>query len=89
MQIKKRHMENSERHIVAIDLGSSKISVTVAKVNDEDIQVIYYKETPSTGVRYSSIYNDLQARKALEKAIRDAETVLDIKITQAVVGMPK
>ena len=82
-------MENSERHIVAIDLGSSKISVTVAKVNDEDIQVIYYKETPSTGVRYSSIYNDLQARKALEKAIRDAETELDIKITQAVVGMPK
>ena len=89
MQIKKRHMENSERHIVAIDLGSSKISVTVAKVNDEDIQVIYYKETPSTGVRYSSIYNDLQARKALEKAIRDAEAELDIKITQAVVGMPK
>ena len=34
-------MENNDRHIVAIDLGSSKISVTVAKVNGEDIQVIY------------------------------------------------
>ena len=82
-------MENNDRHIVAIDLGSSKISVTVAKVNGEDIQVIYYKETPSTGIRYSSIYNDLHAKKALEKAVRDAEAELDIKITQAVVGMPK
>lgn len=82
-------MESNDRHIVAIDLGSSKISVTVAKVNGEDVQVIYYKETPSAGIRYSSIYNDLQARKALEKAVRDAELELDIKITQAVVGMPK
>ena len=82
-------MENNDRHIVAIDLGSSKISVTVAKVNGEDVQVIYYKETPAAGIRYSSIYNDLQARRALEKAVRDAEMELDIKITQAVVGMPK
>ena len=82
-------MESNDRHIVAIDLGSSKISVTVAKVNGEDVQVIYYKETPSAGIRYSSIYNDLQARRALEKAVHDAEVELDINITQAVVGMPK
>lgn len=82
-------MENIDRHIVAIDLGSSKIALTVAKVNGQDVQVIYYKETPSNGIRYSSIYNDLHARKALEKAVQEAETELDIKITQAVVGMPK
>lgn len=82
-------MENNDRHIVAIDLGSSKIAMTVAKVNGDDIQVIYYKETPSTGIRYSSIYNDLQAKRSLEKAIHDAETELDIKITQAVIGMPR
>ena len=57
------NMENNDRHIVAIDLGSSKIAMTVAKVNGDDIQVIYYKETPSTGIRYSSIYNDLQAKR--------------------------
>ena len=82
-------MESNDRHIVAIDLGSSKISVTVAKVNGDDVQVVYYKETPAAGIRYSSIYNDLHARKALEKAVRDAEMELDIKISQAVVGMPK
>lgn len=82
-------MENNDRHIVAIDLGSSKVSVTVAKVNGNDIQVIYYKENPSAGIRYSSIYNDLHVKNTLEKAVREAETELGIKITQAVVGMPK
>ena len=90
MQIKNgRHMINNERHIVAIDLGSSKVSVTVAKVNGQDIQVVYYKESPSAGIRYSSIYNDMHVKNTLEKVIREAENELGIKITQAVVGMPK
>ena len=33
-----------EKNIVAIDLGTSKIALTVAKVNGDDIQVVYYKE---------------------------------------------
>ena len=82
-------MMNNDRHIVAIDLGSSKVSVTVAKVNGEDIQVIYYKESPSAGIRYSSIYNDLHVKNSIERAVREAESELGIKITQAVVGMPK
>ena len=79
----------NERHIVAIDLGSSKVSVTVARVNGEDIQVVYYKESPSAGIRNSSIFNDMLVKKTLEKAIHEAETEIGMKITQAVVGMPK
>jgi cell division ATPase FtsA len=33
-----------EKNIVAIDLGSSKIALTVANVNGNDVQVTYYKE---------------------------------------------
>ncbi len=78
-----------EKNIVAIDLGTSKIALTVAKVNGDDIQVVYYKETPSAGMRYSSVFNNTHVAEPLEKIIRDAEEALDIKITQAVVGMPK
>ncbi len=78
-----------EKNIVAIDLGTSKIALTVAKVNGDDIQVVYYKETPSAGMRYSSVYNNTHVSEPLERIIRDAEDALDIKITQAVVGMPK
>ena len=82
-------MDINDKHIVAIDLGTSKIALTVAKVNGEDIQVIYYRETPSEGVRYSSVFNVRQVTEPLRGAIRQAEEELGIKITQAVVGMPK
>ena len=78
-----------EKNIVAIDLGSSKIALTVANVNGNDIQVIYYKERPSAGIRYSSVYNILHATDPLARIISEAEEALDIKISQVVVGMPK
>ena len=82
-------METNDKHIVAIDLGTSKIALTVAKVIGEDIQVIYYKETPSAGIRYSYVFNVMQVTDPLRNAIVQAEEELGIKITQAVVGMPK
>ena len=59
MQIKKEtiYMEMTDRHIVAIDLGTSKLAVTVAKVTGSDVEIIYYKESSSDGIRYSSVSN--------------------------------
>jgi len=82
-------MDTNDKNIVAIDLGSSKIALTVAKVTGEDIQIIYYRETPSAGIRYSSVFNVLHVTEPLSAAIRQAEDELGIKITQAVTGMPK
>ena len=48
-----------EKNIVAIDLGTSKIALTVASVSGEDVQIVYYKEMPSHGIKYSSVYNIL------------------------------
>ena len=78
-----------EKNIVAIDLGSSKIALTVAKVNGKDVQIVYYKEIQSAGIKYSSVYNIMHVTEPLSRIIKDAEEALDIKITQAVVGMPK
>ena len=82
-------MEMNERHIVAIDLGTSKMALTVAKVNGNDKQIIYYKEAHSAGVKYSGVFNILHANTPLAFLIKDAEDALGIKIHQAVVGMPK
>lgn len=78
-----------ERHIVSIDLGTSDIALAVAKVNGGNVQVVYYKETPSAGIRYSSVFNPSQAGGPLNEAIKQAESALGIKISQVVVGMPK
>jgi cell division protein FtsA len=82
-------MDTNEKNIVAIDLGSSKIALTVARVTGDDIQIIYYRETPSAGIRYSSVYNVTHVAEPVSRIIRQAEDDLGIKITQAIVGMPK
>ena len=82
-------MDTNDKHIVAIDLGTSKIALTVAKIYDDDIQIIYYKETPAKGMRYSCVFNESNVGEQLSSAIKEAEEQLGIKITQAVVGMPK
>ena len=82
-------MNTIDKHIVAIDLGTSKIALTVAKVEGNDVQIIYYRETESAGIRYSSIFNVKNVSETLSAAISQAEEELNIKITQAVVGMPK
>lgn len=78
-----------ERYIAAADLGSSKVALCVAKVDGDDVQVIYYKELPSDGIRYSCVYNPKKASEPLRKIIADAESELNIKILQLVVGLPR
>ena len=56
-----------EKNIVAIDLGTSKIALTVAKVDRDDVQIIYYKETPSAGIKYSSVFNIMHVTEPLER----------------------
>ena len=67
----------AERYIAAADLGSSKIALSVAKIEGDDIQVIYYKETPSDGIRNSYVFNPKRAAGPLKAAISEAEEELN------------
>lgn len=78
-----------ERYIAAVDLGSSRIALTVARINGNDIQIQYYKETPSDGIRNSAVYNPQKAAEPIRRVIEDAEKELKIQILQAVVCLPR
>lgn len=78
-----------ERHLVAIDIGTSKIALTVAKVEGENVQIIYYRETPSAGIKYSRVINPHKAAGAIRQAVMTAEKELGISITDIIVGLPK
>ena len=78
-----------EKHIAAIDLGSSKFAVAVARISGDDIQIVYYKETPSDGIRNSEVFNPGKTLSKLGAAIHEAEQELSIKIMQACVGLPR
>ena len=78
-----------EKYIASIDLGSSKFGLCVARVNGDDVQIVYYKETPSDGIRASLITNPMKASEKLKEALHEAEKELMIRILQVVVGMPR
>ena len=78
-----------ERYIAAVDLGSSKLALSVAKVTGDNVQIVYYKERPSEGIRYSLVYNPKKASGPLREAIREAGNELGIRILQVVLGYPR
>ena len=78
-----------ERYIATVDLGTSKLALCVAKVIGENVQIIYYKERPSDGIRYNCVFNPKRAATPLRAAIAEAEDELQIKILQVVVGLPR
>lgn len=81
--------EFTEQHIVAVDLGSSKIALIVARAIGDDIQIVYYKEASSAGIIQSQVSNMGHACEPLSHLIKDAEEALNIKINHAVIGMPR
>ena len=78
-----------QKYIAALDLGSSKIALAVAEVSGQNVQVIYYSETPSDGIRYSTVFNPQRASVKIRKAIQEAEEQLMIRIRQVIVGLPR
>ena len=78
-----------ERYIATVDLGTSKLALCVAKVVGDDVQIIYYKERPSNGIRYNCVFNPMRAAAPLRAAIAEAQEELQIKISQVVVGLPR
>ncbi|MBQ6556037.1 MAG: hypothetical protein IJL86_00665, partial [Bacteroidales bacterium] len=78
-----------ERYIATVDLGTSKLALCVAKIIGENVQIIYYKERPSDGIRYGCVFNPKRAAAPLRAAIAEAEDELQIKILQVVVGLPR
>lgn len=78
-----------ERYIASIDLGTYKIALAVARVEDNDVQVIFYDEAASEGIRYGSVFNPNKVAVPLEGLIRKAEKELGIRILQVGVGLPR
>ena len=78
-----------DRYIATVDLGTSKIALSVARISGENAEILFYREKPSDGVRYGCIYNPAKASVPLKEIIHEAEEELSIKITQVVIGVPR
>ena len=70
-------------------MGTANITLTVARINGDDVQILYYKKHKSDGIRNSAVYNPQKATAPIKAAIEEAERDLGIKIMQVVVDLPR
>ncbi len=79
----------NERIIAAIDLGTSKTSLVIARVEGCNAQLLYYKSAPSKGIDFGEVINPGQTKSVVSELVKDAEKELHLKVSQIITGMPR
>lgn len=70
--------------IVGVDIGSSKVSLVVGKVNNfNQVELVYTVEHKCKGIKKTKIIDEDSIANAIVKSIQDAEQEVEIKINSA------
>lgn len=79
---------SDKEFIVAVELGSSKISGIAGKKKDGTMQVLAYAEEKTAGcIKRGVVYNIEKTYQSINSIISKLEAVLKTKITRAYVGL--
>ncbi len=73
--------------ILAIDIGTTKISAIAAQAENNGLSIIGYSSRPSRGVKKGNIINIDSAVDSIKMAVEEVETMAEIDISSAVVGI--
>jgi len=73
--------------IVGVDIGSSKIAVCVAKFSEEGLQIVGFAHVPHSGLRKGAIDDVEDTVSVLSQALEDAERMVGLPITHALVSI--
>ncbi|MDD5491349.1 MAG: cell division protein FtsA, partial [bacterium] len=74
--------------VVGLDVGTSKVSVCIGQLNDNDqIQIIGTGQAVSEGVKQGMITDLERATKSVSKAIEEAEKVSGLDISEVSLGV--
>ena len=81
-------MVEQEAIIVAIELGSSKISGIAGKMKDGTMQILAYAEDKTTDcVKRGVVYNIVKTTLSIKTIISKLEAALKMKITRTYIGL--
>ena len=73
--------KESEKILVGLDIGTSKIVAIVAKINDEnDLTVIGIGQAESKGLKKGVVINIDSTVNSIRAAVEEAELMSDCKI---------
>jgi cell division protein FtsA len=81
-------MAKPEEYVVGIDIGSSKVSVLIAKRGGQgELEIAGRGQAPNRGTRRGNIVNLEAAVEALKAASEEAEVMAGVEISRAWVGI--
>ena len=81
-------MAKPDPNLVAIDIGSSKVAVLIAKPHENgELEIVGKGRAPNRGTRKGNIVNIEAAVEALRRATEEAEVMAGVEISQAYVGV--
>ncbi len=81
-------MAKTEKYIVGLDVGTSKICVVVGEIKqDENLDVIGIGTAPSLGLRKGVVVSLEKTIEGIKKAVEEAELMAGIEISRTYIGI--
>ncbi len=81
-------MGRSARHIVGLDIGTTKICVTVAEPNENgSLDIVGFGTCPSKGLRKGVVINLDATIDSIKSAVEEAELMAGVSVERAFVGI--
>lgn len=80
-------MQENEKIIVGLDIGTTKICTVVGEMLEDEINVIGVGSHPSTGLRKGSVVNIESTVDSIKKAVEEAELMAGCDISSVYVGI--
>ncbi len=80
-------MQDEERIIVGLDIGTTKICAVVGEVSRGEINIIGVGLHPSAGLRKGAVINIESTVESIKKAVADAEVMAGCEISSVYVGI--
>lgn len=80
-------MTKSDRHIVGLDIGSTKTCVLIAELEDDQLKFLSLGAAESKGLRRGVIVNLEATASSIRRAVEEAETAAGVPVESALLGV--
>jgi cell division protein FtsA len=81
-------MARSAKHIVGLDIGTTKVCVTVAEPNENgSLDIVGFGTCPSKGLRKGVVINLDATIDSIKSAVEEAELMAGVSVERAFVGI--
>jgi len=80
-------LSKKDKYVVGLDIGSTKTSVLIAELGDEQVKFLALGAAESKGLRKGSIVNLDSTISSIRRAVEEAEGVSGVPVESALIGV--